>query len=140
MKVINACLLIVYGYNFCSFHFQVFLGLQFAPPDIDNPYKIIRLWVHECLRIFYDRLINDKDRMWLCETLAEMLEKHFKERFGKVFSSFSHSEIKKGDASPGILKYLVAGDFMIPGADPAQVSLLRVLKISNCLSLKNLWN
>ncbi|KAH7442335.1 hypothetical protein KP509_03G083100 [Ceratopteris richardii] len=99
---------------------KVFLGLQFAPPDLDNQYKIIRLWMHECLRVFYDRLINDKDRMWLCELLVEMLEKHFKERFGKVFSSFSHSEIKKGDASPGILKYLVAGDFMVPGADPAQ--------------------
>ena len=77
--------------------------------------------MHECLRVFYDRLINGKDRIWLCDVIAEMLEKHFKERFGKVFAGFSHSEIKKGDTSPSILKYLVAGDFMIPGADPAQV-------------------
>lgn len=99
---------------------KVFLGLQFAPAETENQYKIIRLWVHECLRVFYDRLINDKDRLWLCDIISEMLEKHFKERFGKVFSGFSHSEIKKGDTSPSILKYLMAGDFMIPGADPAQ--------------------
>nr|AML30857.1 axonemal inner arm dynein heavy chain 1 [Marsilea vestita] len=98
---------------------KVFLGLQFAPPEIENQYKIIRLWVHECLRVFYDRLINDKDRTWLCDLIAEMLEKHFKERFVKVFAGFSHSEVKKGDVGPSMLKYLVAGDFMIPGAEPA---------------------
>lgn len=27
-----------------------------------NPLGIVRMWVHECNRIFYDRLINDEDR------------------------------------------------------------------------------
>lgn len=53
-----------------------------------------------------------------------MLEKHFRERFGKVYATFSHSEIKKGDISPAILTYVMAGDFMIPGADPALVRIL----------------
>ncbi|BFI29560.1 dynein axonemal heavy chain [Marchantia polymorpha subsp. ruderalis] len=98
---------------------KVFLGLQFAPIEIgDDTYKIVRLWAHECLRVFYDRLINDKDRLWFCELLAEQLEKHFRERFGKVYGTFSHSEVKKGDISPAILQYVMAGDFMIPGADP----------------------
>ncbi|KAL2633853.1 hypothetical protein R1flu_005332 [Riccia fluitans] len=98
---------------------KVFLGLQFAPVEIgDDIYKIIRLWAHECLRVFHDRLINDHDRLWFCELLAEQLEKHFRERFGKVYATFSHSEVKKGDISPAILQYVMAGDFMIPGAEP----------------------
>ncbi|EFJ27757.1 hypothetical protein SELMODRAFT_94851 [Selaginella moellendorffii] len=108
-----------YTYNLRDLS-KVFLGLQFAPAETDNVYKIMRLWANECLRIFYDRLINDKDRDWFCELLAEMFEKHYKERYGKVFASFTHSEIKKGDSSPGNMKYFMAGDFMVPGADPAQ--------------------
>ena len=28
----------------------------------DSKLTIYRLWVHECLRVFHDRLINEKDR------------------------------------------------------------------------------
>ncbi|KAL3693679.1 hypothetical protein R1sor_007330 [Riccia sorocarpa] len=101
---------------------KVFLGLQFAPIEIgDDTSKIIRLWSHECLRVFYDRLINDHDRLWFCQLLAEQVEKHFRDRFGKVYATFSHSEVKKGDISPAILQYVMAGDFMIPGAEPMVV-------------------
>ena len=38
----------------------------------------VGLWVHETLRVFYDRLINDEDRTWLTgllssETLPHLL-------------------------------------------------------------------
>lgn len=30
--------------------------------EIENAQQMIRLWAHECLRVFHDRLIDDKDR------------------------------------------------------------------------------
>lgn len=98
------------------------MGLQYAPVDIgEDSFKVIRLWANECLRVFYDRLISDQDRLWFCGMMGEVLEKQFKERFGKVFAGFSHSEVKKGEITPILLQYLMAGDFMIPGAEPALV-------------------
>ena len=88
----------------------------------EDAFKVIRLWANECLRVFYDRLINDQDRLWFCNLVGEMLEKHFKERFGKVYGGFTHSEVKKGDITPALLQYSMAGDFMVPGAEPTLVS------------------
>jgi len=35
---------------------------------------IVKLWYHECKRVFYDRLINEEDR----ESLNELLQEQFK--------------------------------------------------------------
>ena len=31
----------------------------------------LRLWAHECVRIFGDRLINNTDRMWILNCIKE---------------------------------------------------------------------
>jgi dynein heavy chain len=53
--------------------------------------------------------------------MGDVLEKQFKERFGKIFTGFTHSEVKKGDITPALLQFVMAGDFMIPGAEHALV-------------------
>ncbi len=40
----------------------------------DSKLTIFRLWVHECLRVFQDRLINDKDREKLKKLISDQLE------------------------------------------------------------------
>ena len=36
----------------------------------------VSLWLHETLRIFYDRLINDEDRTWFTGLLSGVLDIH----------------------------------------------------------------
>lgn len=45
-----------------------------------------RLWVHEVLRVFYDRLVDDHDRDCLLGLIKDLVKKYFKENFDKLFS------------------------------------------------------
>ena len=45
----------------------------------------VRLWVHEVLRVFYDRLVDDKDRDWMIEYLRKMTKQYFKKDFDALF-------------------------------------------------------
>lgn len=44
-----------------------------------------RLWAHEVYRVFYDRLVDDKDRAWLHSSLKKATKEHFKEDFDGLF-------------------------------------------------------
>lgn len=35
---------------------------------------LVRLWCHECLRVFHDRLVNDGDRVWFLNFLSQKVE------------------------------------------------------------------
>lgn len=42
---------------------RIYHGLCLTTPDrFDSIASFIRVWRNECLRVFYDRLTNDKDR------------------------------------------------------------------------------
>ncbi|KAH9582136.1 Dynein heavy chain [Trypanosoma melophagium] len=45
---------------------------------------LLRLWVHEELRTFKDRLTSDEDRKWFDNQLQKQVEKHFKISFDVV--------------------------------------------------------
>ena len=47
---------------------------------------IVRLWTHECCRVFSDRLINDKDRTWFLEQVKEQTKAAFSLQYSKVVS------------------------------------------------------
>ena len=46
---------------------------------------MIRLFVHEVFRVYYDRLVDDKDQAWLYQLMHEILISHFQESFDQVF-------------------------------------------------------
>jgi dynein heavy chain len=64
---------------------KVFQGvLQGSPDLIKDKEGIIRLWSHECMRVFYDRLIDDTDRKWFTEHCAETTKEYFGMDLAKI--------------------------------------------------------
>ncbi|KAG7377648.1 hypothetical protein PHYPSEUDO_011184 [Phytophthora pseudosyringae] len=57
---------------------KVFQGVAQASSDsIKEGKDFVRLWSHECLRVFSDRLIDDKDRAWFADILGKTVKLHF---------------------------------------------------------------
>ena len=63
-----------------SFHVGLITGMLQADPGVirDN-HQIFRLFVHETQRVFHDRLINNEDKFYFHQIMAEMASKHFGE-------------------------------------------------------------
>ena len=47
--------------------------------------QAVRLWMHEILRVFSDRLINEEDRLNLFEIIKNTVNKMWGLNFDKVF-------------------------------------------------------
>jgi len=69
-----------------------------------------RLWVHETLRVFYDRLVDDEDRSWFLEYIKELTETHFGQNFNELFAHLDEDGDGTVDAEE--LRHCMFGDFM----------------------------
>lgn len=57
---------------------KVFQGLYMAEKDsYESKEQVIKLWGHEILRVFHDRLISESDQIKLKQILDEQLENYF---------------------------------------------------------------
>ena len=83
---------------------KVFQGIIMITPDkCKNQEIFTRLWVHECSRIFSDRLINEDDIKWFQSTIAELSNRHLKMQINQddfflkpiVFADFLNSDSGK---------------------------------------------
>ncbi|XP_021099628.1 dynein heavy chain 12, axonemal [Heterocephalus glaber] len=78
---------------------------------VENKQTMIRLFVHEVLRVFYDRLINDDDRKWLFKLIKTVTKDHFKESFDSIFL---HLRKENKPTTEEDLRNLMFGDYMNP--------------------------
>ena len=53
--------------------------------NISSIDSLKRLWTHEVMRVYYDRLVDDGDRKWLVEALGNCLSQEFKTDFNQLF-------------------------------------------------------
>ncbi|KAM3623278.1 uncharacterized protein V6R79_009492 [Siganus canaliculatus] len=51
--------------------------LQCEPSQVQDQNHIFRLFLHECQRVFHDRLVNSEDKTYFNTILCEMAGKHF---------------------------------------------------------------
>lgn len=60
---------------------KVFQGMLMASPQTCNDkFIMIRLWVHETMRVFHDRLVSMEDRFWVTNYVTELINEVFKEK------------------------------------------------------------
>ena len=64
--------------------------------------------------MYYDRLVDSKDQVWLFELLQKMVKQHFKEDFSGVFRHL----VKDGGSrvTDDDMRSLMFGDYMKPDA------------------------
>ena len=69
-----------------------------------------RLWVHETMRVFYDRLVDDDDRHWILTYIKELTQTHFAQNFNQLFVHLDADGDGEVDAEE--LRHCMFGDFM----------------------------
>eukprot|EP00959_Pyramimonas_sp_CCMP1952_P143482 3003724-Pyramimonas_sp.AAC.1 len=57
---------------------------------------MVQLWVHEILRVFYDRLVDEKDNMWMLQLLKKLLPETFDMDFNALMQ-FCNKEYVQGE-------------------------------------------
>ena len=57
---------------------KIFQGLETAGATLKDTESVVRLWAHEALRVFSDRLVDEGDRSWFAAALASACEEHFR--------------------------------------------------------------
>lgn len=58
-----------YVFNLRDFARVVLGCLLIKPQSLESKKTFIKLWVHEVYRVYYDRLVDAKDRQWVFELL-----------------------------------------------------------------------
>uniref|UniRef100_A0A8C3KS30 Dynein axonemal heavy chain 12 n=1 Tax=Calidris pygmaea TaxID=425635 RepID=A0A8C3KS30_9CHAR len=75
-----------YIFNLRDFSRVIHGCLLIKKQSIESKHEMIRLFVHEVFRVFYDRLVEDNDRAWLFNLMKHIVKEHFKEAFDSVFA------------------------------------------------------
>ncbi|KAM6121199.1 LOW QUALITY PROTEIN: dynein axonemal heavy chain 12 [Pterocles gutturalis] len=100
-----------YTFNLRDFS-RVILGcLLVKRESVESKHVMIRLFVHEVFRVFYDRLVEDNDRAWLFNLMKNVVKEHFKETFDSVFGHLKQGSTPVMEEN---MRSLLFGDYMVP--------------------------
>eukprot|EP00118_Oscarella_pearsei_P019988 m.215265 g.215265 ORF g.215265 m.215265 type:complete len:3605 (+) comp39831_c0_seq13:113-10927(+) len=106
-----------YVFNLRDFA-RVVQGILLVPSSrMQEGDKLTRLWVHEVYRVFYDRLVDDQDRMFFFEVIKETLQSQFKQSIDRLMKHLqpkgSTSTVQDDD-----IRSLFFGNYINPEVDP----------------------
>ncbi|KAF7282405.1 hypothetical protein GWI33_002719 [Rhynchophorus ferrugineus] len=74
-----------------------------------------KIWVHEVLRVFYDRLIEQKDKDWVYDKLRSCVKDNFRDLFDQVFDNYPRNP--DGTVQQESLKTLMFGTYFDQDSD-----------------------
>ncbi|XP_041655296.1 dynein heavy chain 12, axonemal [Cheilinus undulatus] len=99
-----------YTFNLRDFSRVIQGCLLLKKESLENKRTMIRLFVHEVFRVYYDRLVDNKDRAWLYQLMKDILKEHLKDNFDQVFDHLKQgSKLVEEDMCS-----LLFGDYMNP--------------------------
>ena len=81
--------------------------------QIRGPHTIVRLWTHEVLRVFFDRLSSEKDIDWALAMIKDTTTKMFNRDFDLLFSHLDKDH--SNTVEPDELRLLYFGSFLNNG-------------------------
>ena len=82
--------------------------LQASPETVNTPQTFVRLWIHEAMRVFHDRLVSSEDRLWFTKLAAEKSSRDFYQRS-------TYEEIFEPEEYVGQRPPILFGAFYKPG-------------------------
>jgi len=62
-----------------------------VPETIEDAIAMKRLWIHEILRVYYDRLVDDSDCSWFFNNLSAVCKEILNENINDIFSHLINS-------------------------------------------------
>ena len=130
-----------YTFNLRDFS-KVILGICMADNNtVTETDEIIRLWVHEILRVFGDRLIDDTDRLWLLNHVRESTKRIFSVNFDNVFNRLDIDKNGKVETLDEI-RGLMFGSLMSPMGAIKRYEEMKDYNhlLKNCESSLDLYN
>ncbi|KAF4707651.1 hypothetical protein FOZ63_029670, partial [Perkinsus olseni] len=106
-----------YTFNLRDFA-KVMFGVLLLPKDqCDGTNRHVRLWIHEVFRVFGDRLVDDKDRVWLLEQMRDVTRSHLGVGFDDVMKHLDSNSDGKVDTLDEV-RLLFFGDLLSAPAAP----------------------
>ena len=101
-----------YTFNLRDFSRVVGGVLLCDPNDVTDRNALSRLWTHEALRVFADRLTDDTDRSWFVQHAAAMLENVFQLSFCDEFDHLRSGSSPETPLGYKDLRRLFFGNYM----------------------------
>uniref|UniRef100_H3ANA7 AAA+ ATPase domain-containing protein n=1 Tax=Latimeria chalumnae TaxID=7897 RepID=H3ANA7_LATCH len=109
----------------------ILLKSECVPHGTEGAHKLTRLWIHEVFRVFYDRLVDTKDRKLFFQLVKNVVQTQFKEKMSRLFSHLiTGREIQDND-----VRSLFFGDYLSPKTNQKSGKLYN--EITDMNELKN---
>ena len=80
-----------YTFNLRDFAKVIFGMLMLPPKECDGAGRHVRLWIHEVIRVFGDRLVTQDDRQWMLDNLIDLTKKSFGQDFGNLLKHLDNN-------------------------------------------------